>query len=130
MSNIPSELKYLSTHEWICVEDGVGIVGITDHAQESMGDLVFVEMPEVGTVLTAGEEAGVVESVKAASDIFAPVSGEVLEVNNSLEEAPEAVNQDAYGIGWMFKIKLADEGELSELLTAEDYQAQLDESNG
>lgn len=127
MSNVPSELKYLSSHEWVRVEhDGTAYIGITDHAQEAMGDLVYVEAPEVGSKVTAGEEAGVVESVKAASDIYAPVSGEVIEINDALEDAPETVNNDPYGDGWMFKVVLAHAGELEELLTAEAYEAQIE----
>jgi len=122
MSNIPTELKYASSHEWVRLEeDGTCTVGITDHAQDSLGDVVYVESPEVGTVLSAGEEAGVVESVKAASDIYAPISGEVIAVNEVLEDAPETVNADSYTDGWFFKIKPADEGEFSELLDAEGY---------
>ena len=95
MSNIPAELRYLSSHEWLRVEDdGTAVVGITDHAQDAMGDLVFVETPELGSTVSASEEAGVVESVKAASDIYAPVSGEIVAINESLEDAPESVNQD------------------------------------
>ena len=130
MSEIRPELKYLSSHEWLRVEsDGTAFVGISDHAQEAMGDLVFVETPEVGSTVTAGEEAGVVESVKAASDIYAPVSGEVVAINEELEETPEAVNNDPYGDGWMFQIKLSDPAELEslELLSAEDYLAKVEE---
>ncbi|MEE2730118.1 glycine cleavage system protein GcvH [Ketobacter sp.] len=127
MSEIPTELRYLSSHEWVRVEDGVAIIGITAHAQHAMGDLVFVEMPEVGTELAAGDEAGVVESVKAASDIYTPVSGEVIEINGLLEEAPETVNSDPYGEGWMFKVQIADESELENTLTADEYQAQIED---
>lgn len=128
MSDIPSELRYLSSHEWIRVEDdGTAYVGITDHAQESLGDLVFVEQPEVGDELKAGEEAGVVESVKAASDIYSPMSGEVIAVNESLEDSPELINSDPYGDGWIFKIRLTNKAEWDELLNAEDYATNLDE---
>jgi glycine cleavage system H protein len=130
MSEIRPELKYLVSHEWLRVEsDGTAFVGISDHAQESMGDLVFVETPEVGSTVSAGEEAGVVESVKAASDIYAPVSGEVVAINEELEDAPEAVNNDPYGDGWMFQIKLSDPAELEsiELLSADDYVAKVEE---
>ncbi|MBA55493.1 MAG: glycine cleavage system protein H [Pseudomonadales bacterium] len=127
MSEIPTELRYLSSHEWVKVEDGVATIGITAHAQEAMGDLVYVEMPEVGTELAAGDEAGVVESVKAASDIYTPVSGEVIEINGDLEEAPETVNSDPYGAGWMFKVQIADESELENTLTADEYQAQIED---
>jgi len=130
MSHIPSELKYLSSHEWLRVEDdGTAFVGISEHAQEAMGDLVFVETPEVGSTVSAGDEAGVVESVKAASDIYAPVSGEVVAVNTELEESPEMVNNDAYGDGWMFQVRLSDLTELeqTELLSADGYAALLEE---
>lgn len=126
MSEIPTELRYLSSHEWVRVEDGIATIGITDHAQDAMGDLVFVETPEVGTELAAGDEAGVVESVKAASDIYTPVSGEVIEVNGQLEDEPETVNSDPYGKGWMFKVKIADETELQNTLTADEYQTQIE----
>ena len=126
MSEIPTELRYLSSHEWVRVEDGVATIGITDHAQDAMGDLVFVETPEVGTELAAGDEAGVVESVKAASDIYTPVSGEVVEINGQLEDEPETVNSDPYGNGWMFKVKIADETELQNTLTADEYQTRIE----
>jgi len=124
MSNIPAELKYLPSHEWVRVEDdGTATVGITYHAQDLLGDVVFVELPEVGSELNAGEEAGVVESVKAASDIFSPVSGEVLEINETLEESPDFVNSDPYNDGWFYKVKLTDESDLDELLDSEAYAA-------
>ena len=128
MSNTPSELKYASSHEWARLEeDGTVTVGITDHAQEALGDVVFVELPEVGSSLAAGDEAGVVESVKAASDIYAPVGGEVIAVNENLEEAPETVNADPYHDGWFFKLQPEDTSELEALLSADDYQQQCDE---
>lgn len=127
MSNLPTELKYASTHEWVRVDGDIATVGITDHAQDAMGDLVYVELPEVGDEVKAGDEAGVVESVKAASDIYAPVTGTIVAVNAELNDSPESVNKDAYGDGWMFKIKLKDTAELDDLLSAEDYQAQCDE---
>ncbi len=127
MSEIPAELKYRSSHEWVRVEDGVATVGITDHAQAAMGDLVYVELPDVGQTVAAGDEAGVVESVKAASDIYAPLSGEIIAVNEDLEGEPEKVNGDCYGGGWLFKIEIADEGELDSLLTADEYQEKLDD---
>lgn len=127
MSEIPTELRYLSSHEWVRVEDGIATIGITAHAQDAMGDLVYVEMPDVGTTLAAGDEAGVVESVKAASDIYTPVSGEVIEINSALEDAPETVNSDPYGDGWMFKIEIADGAELENTLTADEYQAQIED---
>ena len=124
MSDIPSELKYASSHEWARLDsDGIVTVGITDHAQEALGDVVFVENPDMGADLAAQEEAGVVESVKAASDIYAPVSGEIVEVNEALEDEPEIINSDPYGDGWFFKIKASDVSELESLLDAAGYQA-------
>jgi glycine cleavage system H protein len=125
MSHTPSELKYASSHEWARLEDdGTVTVGITDHAQEALGDVVFVELPEVGVVLTAGDDAGVVESVKAASDIYAPIGGEVIEVNAALGDEPETVNSDPYSEGWFYKLQPADASELDSLLSSEDYQQQ------
>ena len=122
MSNIPSDLKYTKSHEWVRAEDdGTVTVGITDHAQGLLGDMVFIELPEPGTALDAGEECAVVESVKAASDVYAPLTGEVAEINEVLEEAPETVNADPYGDGWLFRLKLADAAELDALLDAEAY---------
>jgi glycine cleavage system H protein len=122
MSQTPSELKYASSHEWARLEeDGTVTVGITDHAQQSLGDVVFVELPEVGATLAAGDEAGVVESVKAASDIYAPVGGEVLAVNGALEDEPETVNSDPYNDGWFFRLAPSDTAELDRLLSAEAY---------
>ncbi|MBE9396906.1 glycine cleavage system protein GcvH [Pontibacterium sp. N1Y112] len=122
MSNNPSELKYVASHEWIRVEgDGTVTVGVTDHAQDLLGDVVFVELPEVGAELANGDDAGVVESVKAASDIYAPISGEVIAINEALEDTPENVNSDPYGDGWFFKLKLTDEAELDALLDADGY---------
>lgn len=126
MSEIPAELRYRDSHEWVRVEDGIAVVGISDYAQDALGDLVYVELPEVGQVLAAGDEAGVVESVKSASDIYAPLSGEVVEINEELDGAPENVNQDPYGGGWMYKLKPADDGELDEMLTADQYQTHID----
>ena len=125
MSETPADLRYAASHEWARLEaDGSVTVGISDHAQEALGDVVFVELPEVGRTLSAGQEAGVVESVKAASDIYAPVSGEVLAVNQSVVDAPESVNTDPYG-SWFFKLKPSDDSELSKLLDASAYQASL-----
>ncbi|WP_415895340.1 glycine cleavage system protein GcvH [Neptuniibacter sp. PT34_22] len=122
MSNIPSELKYVASHEWIRVEgDDTVVIGVTDHAQDLLGDVVFVELPEVGAEVESGDETGVVESVKAASDVYAPLSGEVVAVNEDLEDSPELVNSDPYGDGWFFKLKLSDADELNELLSAEAY---------
>ncbi|MFD1009055.1 MULTISPECIES: glycine cleavage system protein GcvH [Oceanisphaera] len=128
MSNLPSELKYARSHEWVRLEaNGEVVVGISEHAQDLLGDMVFVELPEVGRTLDASEECAVVESVKAASDIYAPVSGEVIAINEELEDSPELVNSDPYGDGWLFRIKLADESDLDELLDATEYQSSIDE---
>ncbi len=122
MSNIPSELKYTKTHEWVRDEgDGKVTVGITDHAQELLGDLVFVELPEVGAEINAGDECAVVESVKAASDVYCPLNGEVIEANEALADAPETINSDAFDEGWMFRLQLVDAGELDGLMDAEAY---------
>ncbi|MBG33074.1 glycine cleavage system protein GcvH [Alcanivorax sp. IL3] len=126
MSEIPAELRYAASHEWAKNDDGVVTVGITEHAQDAMGDLVYVELPEVGQVLAAGDEAGVVESVKAASDIYAPISGEVIEINEALEDEPELVNNVPYEGGWLFKIQMSEAGDLDNLLTADQYQAQIE----
>lgn len=128
MSNTPSELKYASSHEWARLEDdGLITVGISDHAQNALGDVVFIELPELGAELGAGQEAGVVESVKAASDIYAPVSGEVVAINDVLQDAPETVNGDPYQEGWFFRLKPASIDELDNLLDAETYQEQCEE---
>ena len=122
MSNVPSDLKYTKSHEWIRDEgDGTVTVGITEHAQELLGDLVFVELPEVGASVNAGNECAVVESVKAASDVYSPVTGEVIATNDELADAPETINEDAFGNGWMYKVKLDDAAQLSELLDADGY---------
>ncbi|WP_020410333.1 glycine cleavage system protein GcvH [Hahella ganghwensis] len=127
MSNIPGELKYTSTHEWVRIEEnGTVTIGVTEHAQDLLGDVVFVELPDVGANLAASEEAGVVESVKAASDLYAPIAGEVVEINEALQEAPELVNSDPYNDGWFFKLKVSDKSELDGLMSAEDYKAQCD----
>jgi glycine cleavage system H protein len=128
MSNIPADLKYANSHEWVR-EDGndVVVVGISDFAQEKLGDVVFVELPEEGAEVTAGDPVAVVESVKAASDIYAPVSGTIVEVNSSLEDAPEQVNEDAYENGWFFKVKMTDQGELGDLMDADSYADQCAE---
>jgi glycine cleavage system H protein len=128
MSLTPSELKYASSHEWARLEeDGTVTVGITDHAQDALGDVVFVELPEVGATLAAGDDAGVVESVKAASDIYSPVGGEVIAVNEQLEDEPELVNGDPYNDGWFFRLKPGNTRELEELLSAEAYQQHCEE---
>ena len=128
MSNIPSNLRYRDTHEWIRVEDdGTVVVGISDHAQEALGDMVFVELPEPGMSYDQGDACAVVESVKAASDIYAPVSGEVVEANGKLEDAPELVNSNPYGEGWLFRMIPSDSSELDGLLDAEAYAAQQED---
>lgn len=127
MSDIPGNLRYAKSHEWIRLEgDGTATVGITDHAQDAMGDLVYVQLPEVGEQKAAGDEAGVVESVKAASDIYSPVDGEIIEVNSQLDDTPELVNEDPYERGWLFKLRLNDAAQVDSLLTADQYQNQLD----
>jgi glycine cleavage system H protein len=124
MSQIPKNLRYAKTHEWAREEkDGTVTIGITDYAQEQLGDLVFVELPEVGTKLTAGKDCAVVESVKAASDVYAPVGGEVAAANAALPDSPENVNKDPYGEGWMFRIRLGDKRELDKLMDAKAYEA-------
>lgn len=128
MSEVPSELRYAKSHEWVRVEeDGVVTVGISDHAQALLGDLVFVELPEVGTELAAGDECCVVESVKAASDVFMPISGEIIEINETLADEPEIINAAPYDNGWLFKVQPSDQDEVEELLDAEAYQAEIDE---
>ncbi len=128
MSEIPSELRVANSHEWARLEeDGTITVGITDHAQEALGDVVFVELPEVGDTLAAGDEAGVVESVKAASDIYSPVGGEVIASNDRLEDEPETVNADPYNEGWFYKLQPEDPSELDALLSAQDYKTKCAE---
>lgn len=127
MSSIPADLKYLDSHEWARLEsDGTVTVGISDHAQGALGDLVFVEVPEVGKTLSKGGAAAVVESVKAASDVYSPVSGEVIAANESLGSSPELVNQDPYGNGWLFKLKPGNRAELDQLLDASGYEKALE----
>lgn len=128
MSEIPSDLRYTESHEWVRTEDdGTLQVGITDHAQEQLGDLVFVELPEVGDTVKAGDACAVVESVKAASDVYSPVSGEVTAVNEELTDSPEMINQDPYGDGWLFALKPEDEGEMDNLLDADAYGESLED---
>jgi len=125
MSDIPSELKYTKTHEWARLEDdGLVTVGITEHAQKLLAEIVFVELPELIEV-KAGDETGVVESVKAATDIYSPITGEIVEINDVLTDTPELINTDPYGDGWLFRIQPLDESELDELLSADDYAEQL-----
>ncbi len=126
MSDIPSNLRYRNSHEWVRLEDdGSVVVGISDHAQAALGDIVFVEVPEPGFGYTQGDACAVVESVKAASDIYAPVSGEILETNGALEDNPALVNSDPYGEGWLFRINPSNPGELESLLSAADYASTL-----
>jgi glycine cleavage system H protein len=123
MADFPEELRYLASHEWARIEEGgIVVVGISDHAQDALGDVVYVELPEVETDLAEGAEAAVVESVKAASDIYAPVAGTVIAINETLEDAPETVNDSPYGDGWFFKLRAADIEDVSRLLTAADYK--------
>jgi len=127
MSEVPSELKYTESHEWLRVEDdGLVSVGISDHAQALLGDLVFVELPEAGTEFVAGDECCVVESVKAASDVYMPISGEVVEINEALADEPEIINTSPYDNGWLFKVKPS-ANELEDLMDADAYQAEIDE---
>lgn len=123
--NHPSELKYASTHEWVRIEGDLVVTGISDHAQDALGDLVYVETPEVGQQITAGEQAGVVESVKTASDIHAPVSGTVVEINANLEDDPDFVNDDPYDKGWIYKIKPDNIADVEQLLSSTAYEAGL-----
>jgi glycine cleavage system H protein len=124
MSNIPANLKYTESHEWIeDLGDGTVRVGITDHAQELLGDMVYIELPEVGDAFEAGDECAVVESVKAASDVYIPVTGEIIEVNENLANSPDLVNQDAYQDGWLFVIKLSQPEEIDDLIDADTYAA-------
>ena len=129
MSELPSELKYASSHEWARLEsDGTIVVGITDHAQEALGDIVYIELPEMGVAVDAGAEVAVVESVKAASDIYSPVTGEVVEINPVLEDEPETVNSNPYADGWLFRVKVASPDELEDMLDADGYQTVIEES--
>ena len=126
MSDIPTDLNYASSHEWVSVDGDTAIIGISDHAQEELTELVFIELPEIGRELTAGDPCAVVESVKTASDIYAPVSGQVIETNDALDTEPGTVNEDPYGDGWFFKVRLTDSSELGDLLSPEDYAMQID----
>ena len=128
MNETPSDLKFLDSHEWIKEDDNTVIVGISDHAQNELGEVVFVELPAIGDEFVAGDEAAVVESVKAASEVYTPISGEVIEVNDALEENPELVNTSPYEDGWFFKLKVSDEnlGSIDSLMTAEEYSSMLD----
>ncbi|HLU13470.1 MAG TPA: glycine cleavage system protein GcvH [Arenimonas sp.] len=131
MSEIPGDLKFLKSHEWARVEDDGRVrVGISDHAQELLGDLVYVELPNVGDEVEQGAAVAVVESVKAASDVYAPVGGKVVEVNAALADKPETINEDAYGEGWLFVLEVGDASQLAELLSPDDYAALLEEEAG
>ena len=121
---VPEELQYTKTHEWIRLEDDIATVGITEHAQEELGDVVFIELPEKGASFGAGESFGTVESVKAVSDLYAPVGGEVVEVNETLNDSPELINEDPYGDGWMIRLRVSGEGDL---LSASEYEKVLEE---
>ena len=123
---VPEDLQYTKSHEWVRVEGGVATVGITEHAQDELGDVVFVELPEQGATLAAGDPFGAVESVKAVSDLYAPVGGEVVEVNGALEDSPEKINEDPYGEGWILKLQISDEGDL---LSGADYEKLLQEES-
>ena len=125
MSNIPSDLKYTKSHEWVRVAGNTATIGITDHAQQELTDIVFVELPDVGRQVKAGEACAVVESVKTASDIYAPVSGEIMETNKSVVDEPALTNSEPYDQGWFFKIKLSNPDEVKSLLSAEQYKAQV-----
>ena len=129
MSELPTELKYASSHEWArVVSDGTVVVGITDHAQDTLGDVVYVELPEMGASVDAGSEVAVVESVKAASDIYSPVTGDVVEINPALEDEPETVNSSPYSDGWLFRVKVSGPEELEDMMDADAYQTEVDQS--
>jgi glycine cleavage system H protein len=124
--NIPEDLQYTESHEWVRIEGDTATIGITDHAQDELGDVVFVELPDEGTTFDAGESFGTVESVKAVSDLYAPVGGEVVEVNSALEDAPENINEDPYGEGWIAKLRTTDE---ADLLSPEEYEKVVEEES-
>src|SRR5437016_4717388 len=126
----PEDNKYAKSHEYVHVEGPIGTVGITDYAQKELGDVVFVELPQVGTQLDAGDELGSIESVKAVSELFAPVSGEVVEINETLAEKPELINTDPYGDGWMIRIRMSDPSETDELMNAEEYEEYCETEGG
>jgi glycine cleavage system H protein len=127
--HVPADLKYTKSHEWVRLEGDMATVGITDFAQQQLGDLTYIELPEPGAPVDAEDEIAVVESVKAASDIYAPLSGTIAEVNRTLEDSPEAVNSDPFGDGWLFKLKVEDKSELHELLEPEQYEDTLPEED-
>ncbi len=128
--NIPEQLFYTKQHEWISVADDIGTIGITDHAQKELGDVVFVDLPEPGVRVQAHQAFGSVESVKAVSEVYSPVTGRILEVNSELTDGPEVLNKDPYGKGWMLKVKLADTAQLDDLLSAEEYTKYVQEESG
>jgi glycine cleavage system H protein len=130
MASIPEDNRYAKSHEYVHVEGGTGTIGITDYAQKELGDVVFVELPQVGAQLEAGDELGSIESVKAVSELFSPVTGEVIEVNEALAEKPELVNTDPYGDGWMVKVKLVAPDEEDELMNAEEYEEYIEKESG
>jgi glycine cleavage system H protein len=123
MANYPSDLKYDKEHEWVRAEGDTAVIGISDFAQDQLGEVVFVDLPETGTEVVAGETFGEIESVKSVSDLFAPVTGSVVEVNPNLSDAPETVNEDPYGDGWLIKVKMTDASEADSLMSADDYEA-------
>lgn len=128
MSEFPTELKYASSHEWARSEsDGSVVIGITDHAQDALGDVVYIELPEMGASVDAGAEVAVIESVKAASDIYSPVTGEVVEINPALEDEPETVNSSPYADGWLFRVMPSDTGSMDDLMDADSYAASIEE---
>ena len=129
MSRMPSDLSYAASHEWLRLEgDGTALVGVTDHAQDALGDVVYVELPEIGAQIDAGAEVAVVESVKAASDIYSPVTGEILLINDALEDQPDLVNSSPYADGWLFSVRLDNPEEVQAMLDADAYQAVIDEA--
>ncbi len=125
---IPEELKYTQTHEWVKIEGDIAVVGISDHAQDSLGDITFVELPEIGSELQKGKECGVIESVKAASDIYSPVGGEVVEINNELGSEPERINKSPYEMGWLYKVKNFDSASADSLMDAKAYESYLEKN--
>ena len=124
--SVPTDLKFTKDHEWVRIEGDTATFGVSDHAQEALGDIVFVELPEVGRSIDAGEAYGVVESVKAVSDVYAPVAGEVIEINEALESEPDLVNSDAYGTGWIIKVKISENNDSAELMNPDEYTEFLD----
>ncbi len=125
---IPQELRYSEEHEWVAVDDNIATIGITDHAQEQLGDIVYLELPETGTAVTKGDKFGVVESVKAVSDIYAPVTGTVVSVNTGLPDTPETVNEEPYGEGWMIRVEMSNPEEVNDLMTAAEYEKFIEEA--